>query len=74
MCRPILLTDFSTARDQIDSGRNGLIVPMDSEGVEAGLEELLLHEEKRAEFSQSLAQCDYTNEEEIEKLYALLNH
>ncbi|MDF1495905.1 glycosyltransferase [Caproiciproducens sp. CPB-2] len=73
MCRPILLTDFSTARDQIDSGRNGLIVPMDSEGVEAGLEDLLLHEERRAEFSQALAQCDYTNEEEIKKLYALIS-
>nr|WP_319488271.1 glycosyltransferase [uncultured Caproiciproducens sp.] len=72
MCRPILLTDFSTASDQIDSGKNGLIVPMDSEGVAAGLEDLLLHAEKRASFSFALAQCDYTNEDEINKLYALI--
>jgi glycosyltransferase involved in cell wall biosynthesis len=72
MCRPILLTDFSTASDQIDSGKNGLIVPMDSEGVAGGLEDLLLNEEKRAEFSAALAKCDYTNENEINKLYALI--
>lgn len=73
MCRPILLTDFSTAKDQIDSGENGLIVPMTSEGIEKGLEELLSKEELRTAFSNALAQCDYTNEDEIEKLYALIN-
>lgn len=72
MCRPILLTDFSTASDQIDSGRNGLIVPMNSEGIADGLEDLLLHAEKRAAFSFALSQCDYTNENEINKLYALI--
>ena len=72
MCRPILLTNFSTAADQIDSGRNGLIVPMTSEGVEKGLEDLLLHEERRAAFIAELEKSDYTNEEEINKLYALM--
>lgn len=72
MCRPILLTDFSTAVDQIDSGRNGLIVPMNSEGVASGLEDLLLHQERRTQFSDALAQCDYTNENEINKLYTLI--
>ncbi len=72
MCRPILLTDFSTAADQIDSGKNGLIVPMDSDGIAVGLEDLLLNEERRAEFSAALAKCDYTNENEINKLYALI--
>lgn len=72
MCRPILLTDFSTAADQIDSGKNGLIVPMNSDGVAGGLENLLLHEERRAQFSNALSKCDYTNENEINKLYALI--
>lgn len=73
MCRPILLTDFSTAADQIDSGRNGLIVPMTSEGVADGLRDLLLNEELREAFSNELAKHDYTNEGEIEKLYALIS-
>jgi len=72
MCRPILLTNFSTAVDQIDSGKNGLIVPMNSDGVAKGLEELLLNQDIRTRFSDALAQCDYTNENEISKLYNLI--
>ncbi len=73
MCRPILLTDFSTAKDQISSGENGLIVPMTSEGIADGLRELLLSPDRRADFTASLEKCDYTNENEIDKLYALIN-
>jgi glycosyltransferase involved in cell wall biosynthesis len=72
MCRPILLTDFSTASDQIDSGRNGLIVPMTSEGVAEGLEDLIRNEERRSRFSGELSRGNFTNESEINKLYALI--
>lgn len=60
--RPIVLTDFSTAADQIASGQNGLIVPMTPEGIEKGLAELLLHEGRRRQFSLALAEKDYSNE------------
>jgi glycosyltransferase involved in cell wall biosynthesis len=73
MCRPILLTDFSTAADQIRSGVNGLIVPMTPEGVEEGLADLLEHEERRTSFTQALSQGSYSNESEIGKLYALID-
>lgn len=72
MCRPILLTDFSTASDQIESGKNGLIVPMTSEGVAGGLEDLILNEERRLHFTLELSHGCYSNESEINKLYALL--
>ncbi len=72
LCRPILLTDFSTAADQIESGVNGLIVPMTPEGVEAGLRRLLTDGGLRESYSRALARGRYSNEEEIEKLYALL--
>ena len=72
MCRPILLTDFSTAPDQIDSGTNGLIVPMTPEGILEGLESLLLNEERCAAFSENLSKSNYSNEDEINKLYALI--
>ena len=72
LCRPILLTDFSTAADQITSGKNGLIVPMTTQGVQDGLEDLLLNEERRVCFTQELSDRDYTNENEINKLYALI--
>lgn len=73
MCRPILLTDFSTAADQIDSGVNGLIVPMTPEGVEEGLEKLLRSEELRTSFTKSLSGKTYSNESELDKLYTLID-
>ena len=73
MCRPILLTDFSTAADQINSGENGMIVPMNSDGIADGLEDLLLNDERRTQFTEALAKCDYTNENEISKLYTLID-
>lgn len=71
--RPILLTDFSTAADQIDSGRNGLIVPMTPEGVEDGLRRLLTDPALRASFTAALSRGGCSNEDEIEKLYALID-
>jgi glycosyltransferase involved in cell wall biosynthesis len=73
MCRPILLTNFSTAADQITSGKNGLIVPMTAEGIVDGLRNLLQNPEQRVRFTSELEKCDYTNEDEIQKLYALIN-
>ena len=72
MARPILLTDFSTAADQIDSEKNGLIVPMTPEGIAEGLQRLLSDGALRERFTAALSACDYTNEGEIEKLYVLL--
>lgn len=69
---PILLSNFSTAADQIESGKNGLIVPMTSEGLEDGLENLMLNSERRIAFSDALAKSDLTNDNEINKLYALI--
>jgi glycosyltransferase involved in cell wall biosynthesis len=73
MRRPILLTDFSTAADQITSGKNGMIVPMTPEGVEQGLEKLLREENLRASFTKALSEETYSNECELQKLCALFN-
>lgn len=73
MHRPILLTAFSTAADQIASGMNGLIVPMTTEGVTQGLEDLLLHEDRRVSFMRELSKGSFSNEEELQKLCALIN-
>ncbi|MCI1966793.1 MAG: glycosyltransferase [Oscillospiraceae bacterium] len=72
LCRPILLTDFSTAADQITSGEDGMIVPMTTAGVEQGLEELANHEDLRKKYEQALSCMDLTNEDEINKLYRLI--
>ncbi|WP_164918995.1 MULTISPECIES: glycosyltransferase [Acutalibacteraceae] len=74
LCRPILLTSFSTASDQITSGEDGLIVSMTTEGVERGLERLARSVELREKYVQALSRRDLTNENEIDKLYGLIEN
>ncbi|WOC33548.1 MULTISPECIES: glycosyltransferase [Caproicibacterium] len=72
LCKPILLTDFSTAKDQITDGETGLIVPMNPQGIAEGLERLLTDAALRGKLEQTLSEMDSSNVEEIQKLYALL--
>lgn len=38
---PVLATDYTSARDQVRDGADGLIVPMDPDGIARGIEALL---------------------------------
>lgn len=73
LCKPILLTNFSTAKDQITDGETGLISPMNPEGIANGLERLLTDSHLRRTLEQTLSNHDYSNEGEIQKLYALID-
>ena len=68
LAKPILLTDFSTAADQIDSGKTGLIVPLSPDGIA----QLLDNASLRDSYSKALASLDLSNEGEISKLYDLI--
>ena len=72
LAKPILLTDFSTAADQIDSGKTGLIVPLSPDGIAQGLQQLLDSASLRDSYSKALASLDLSNEGEISKLYDLI--
>ena len=41
LCKPIVVTRFSTAAEQIEDERDGLIVDMDARGVYQGIKRLL---------------------------------
>ena len=49
-----------------------MIVPMTPEGIAEGLEKLLTDGELRQRFHDALEAEDYTNENEIEKVYSLI--
>ena len=46
---------------------------MTPEGIAEGLQRLLDDKALRQRFTAALSACDYTNESEIEKLYALID-
>lgn len=66
--KPILVTDYSTAKDQIRDGIDGLIVPMHPEGIAEGIRRLIQDESLRKRLSHTLARLRLGTEDEIHKL------
>lgn len=69
--KPVVITRYATAKDQLEDDVDGVIVPMDNEGCAEGIAVLLRNPEEMARLSDCCQQRDYTNAAEIGKLYAL---
>ncbi|MFP3123368.1 glycosyltransferase [Ectobacillus funiculus] len=69
--KPIVVTNFSTAKDQIINKKNGLIVEMNSKSIAEGIRKLIDNEELRNKLIVSLSKEELGTESEIEKLYEL---
>ncbi|NOU97339.1 glycosyltransferase [Paenibacillus sp. LMG 31456] len=71
--KPIIVTNFNTAKDQIKDGTDGLIVDMNADAMAAGIEKLIKDTSLRNKLSLNLASLKLGTEEEINKFYNLLN-
>ncbi|WP_438434855.1 glycosyltransferase [Gorillibacterium sp. sgz500922] len=69
--KPIVVTNFSTARDQIAHGVDGLIVGMEPEAVADGIERLIGSPGLRRRFAEQLSASLLGTESEMEKLERL---
>ncbi|TYS60079.1 glycosyltransferase [Sutcliffiella horikoshii] len=69
--KPIILTKFSTAKDQIQNEKNGLIVEMQAESIAAAVKRLLQNEKLRNSLINNLSKESLGTEAEIEKFYSL---
>lgn len=72
LCRPIVVTDFPTVYDQIEDGVNGIICHMNEKSMADKIEQLIDNRELCEKLSSNLRAEKVGNEEEIEKLYALI--
>lgn len=71
--KPIVITNFSTAKDQIDNEQNGLIVDMNPEAIAEGIKRIINDAELRNKLTTQLSSEELGTESEIEKLYQLIN-
>ncbi|MCY9660251.1 glycosyltransferase [Paenibacillus chondroitinus] len=69
--KPIVLTNFSTAKDQITNNENGLIVDMNSKALYEGIASLIDNSALREQFSLRLSKENLGTETEINKLYEM---
>jgi glycosyltransferase involved in cell wall biosynthesis len=70
--KPVVITRYATSASQLEDGVDGIIVPMDNEGCAQGIAMLLRDKERMQELIATCRQRDYSNAEEAEKLYELL--
>ena len=72
LCKPVIITDYPTARSQVQDGVDGIICPMDNAGIARAICDLAGDATKRKALSAYLAAHDYGNEREVEKIYGLI--
>lgn len=70
--KPILVTNFPSAKDQIVHQENGIIVSLDAESIANGLSSLFENLELRHQLISNLRQQRYGTESEINKLYQVI--
>lgn len=70
--KPVVITAYETSGSQLEDGFDGLIVPMDNRGCAEGIVRLLRDPQKMREVAEHTGARDYTNAEEIEKLYRMM--
>lgn len=73
LCKPIVVTDYATVRDQIEDGEEGMIVPMNAEGIADGIQRMLDIEELRNGYIERLRAHEYGNQDEVQKYMDLID-
>lgn len=75
LAKPIIVTNFSTAKDQIVHNHNGIICEMDAENLALAIQNLLNDQALQAELSLHLRQEKQalSTENEIAAFYQMLN-
>ena len=69
--KPVVITDYPTARDQVVDGVDGVIVPLDNEGCADGIIRFIQDSDLRGKIVTNLLSLDRSNSSAVEKVYAL---
>ena len=74
LCKPVVITKFATSSSQLSDGYDGIIVPMDNQGCADGIANVLKNKELMLMLSKNCAKNDYSNAEEVNKLYDIIEN
>lgn len=70
--KPVIITNYATARSQLEDGVDGIIVPLDNKRCAQGIVKVLQNPKLMKRLSENCRQRDYTNSQEVKKLYKLI--
>ena len=71
LCKPVIVTNYPTASSQIQSGLDGVIVPLDVDACAGEMTAFIRNVELQQKIVKYLQTHDYGNVGEIEKIYRL---
>ena len=71
LSKPVLITNYTTAKSQIKDGFDGCITELSVEGIANGIEMLYKNEDLRNKLSNNCKNTNYSNKDELQKLYDL---
>ena len=69
--KPVIITEYETAKSQLEDNIDGVIVPMENEECANRISEVLYDNELLKKISEECEKRDYSNKKEVEKLYSL---
>lgn len=70
--KPVVITNYLTAKSQINQGVDGVIVPLENESCAKGIIEFIENKDLQKKIIDYLQTHDYGNEKETEKIYSLI--
>ena len=70
--KPVVITRYATSSSQLEDGVDGVIVPMDNESCAEEIAALLSNPERMTRLSRACQGRDYSNRQEIDKLYLMM--
>lgn len=70
--KPVIITDYPTSSSQLKDGYDGIIVPLDNQGCAEGIARVINDPQLQQKLIENTKKKDYSNKQEVEKLFALI--
>lgn len=70
--KPVLITNYPTAKSQLRHDMDGYITDLSIDGIVHGIEKLINNTKLREKLESNTKEFDYSNIEELEKLYKVI--
>ena len=72
--KPVVITNYETAKSQLENGIDGIIVPLDNQKCAEGIFDLLKRNGLLDVLASNCQKRDYSNANEVEKIYRILEN
>lgn len=70
--KPVVITDYPTAKSQVKDGIDGVIVPLNEEDIAKGIVGLINSKGGQSKIEEYLRKNDFGNETEVDKIYSFM--